>query len=228
MDKPGGIPTVSEPGGIRPTVAEFLMAERPELADIGKPGEAGICHRLDNETSGCLLVAKTSKAYQALRAQFDAEAIEKEYLALLLGATPEELKIARSIAHHPRRRNRMLVCDTADQARRYKALPALTVVHRTQLFPATDHRAVPYALCTITIRTGVRHQIRAHCAYAGFSIAGDRLYQTAADRRIDTLLHRRHFLHASQLTFQSPGAGHRITVRAPIPEDLQEILDSMT
>lgn len=228
IDKPARMPTLSEPGGLYPTVAALLLAQYPALADVAPHAEdAGIVHRLDNDTSGCLLVAKTRGAYAALRAQFDARTVQKEYHALLLGAVPDTLHCTAPIAHHPRKSHRMLVCDTRRVATEQQAQPAETLIECLTRVPIGRGRPSPYTLCRVTIRTGVRHQIRAHCAAAGYPVAGDRVYQNARARKDDTLPLSHHFLHAARLVFRAPSDGRSITVEAPLPQALQSVLQKM-
>lgn len=228
IDKPAGMPTLSTPDGVHPTVAELLLARYPALADAAPMAQdAGIVHRLDNDTSGCLLVAKTRGVYTALRAQFADRTVQKEYRALLLGAVPDTLHCTAPIAHHPRKPHRMLVCSTRADAARYKAQPAETRIERLTPFAIGPGRVAPYTLCRVTIRTGVRHQIRAHCAASGYPVAGDRLYQNARARKCDTLPLPHHFLHTSHLVFRSPTNGTLITVETPLPRELQTMLEKM-
>ncbi|MBI4365282.1 MAG: RluA family pseudouridine synthase [Deltaproteobacteria bacterium] len=216
LDKPAGMPCTIERGGRRPAVANWLLARDPALAAVGKPSDAGLVHRLDNGTSGCLLAAKTAEAYAGLRARFDAGAIRKEYLALLVGSVPEAVEWTQPIAHHPRDAKRML-CDS-------RGRPARTQLTRLEWFPARDGRVTPYSYCAVTIPTGVRHQIRAHAAAAGFPLAGDRLYQSTAVRRQDTVPLGRHFLHAHRLVFSHPTNGNSVHVESPLPLELAKIL----
>lgn len=228
IDKPAGVPTLSAPDGIHPTIAEWLLARDPALASAGpKPEEAGLLHRLDNGTSGCLLAAKTPTVYKVLRTQFDAHTVRKEYIALLLGATPARMRCTTPIAHHPRKPQRMLACGgTKAEVARYQTQPAETQIERLQLLPIGPRRPSPYSLCRVTITTGVRHQIRVHCAAEGYPLAGDRLYQNARSHKEDTLPLKHHFLHASRLGFIHPTTQQRIAFEAPLPADLQEVLDS--
>lgn len=228
IDKPAGVPTLSEPDGLHPTIAALLLARHPALADAAPhAADAGIVHRLDNDTSGCLLVAKTRGAYATLRAQFDARTVQKEYRALLLGAVPDTLQCTAPIAHHPRKAHRMLVCDTRRIATEQRAQPADTLIECLTRVPIGHGRPSPYTLCRVTIRTGVRHQIRAHCAAAGYPVAGDRVYQNARSRKGDTLPLPHHFLHAARLVFRAPSDGRSLTVEAPLPQELQIVLEKM-
>lgn len=227
IDKPAGMPTTAQRGGRRPTVAEFLVASFPALAPIGRPGEAGLCHRLDNDTSGCLLVAKTPEAFAACRAQFAARTVTKEYLALLLGLLPQRTHWTQPIAHHPQKPARMQIHATATGPRPEKAQPAETLVEALETFPSALDRPAPYSLCRVTISTGVRHQIRVHAAHAGYPIAGDRLYQSTSARQLDRLSLPRHFLHACHLVIRHPATGEPLAIESPLPPDLREILNHL-
>lgn len=221
VEKPAGLPCLPvrqagfpvRTGAARctPTLASILVEQWPSLTTLP---DFGIAHRLDNDTSGLLIVAKTSEVYAILREQFSSAGTgsprpHKEYTALVLGSPPDEGTINDSIAHHPRKKAKMVVDDGGRPAR-----TDYTVKKRYR----------DYTLLTVTIATGVRHQIRVHLASAGFPLAGDRLYQNQKKRAVDTLPLQRHFLHASRLAITHPATGRRMEWTSPLPEDLQEAL----
>lgn len=225
VDKPAGMPTMAAPRTDRPSLEAAIAAERPELGCIP---EHGIAHRLDNGTSGIVCIGKSVKAYNALRERFSTGAIVKRYSALVLGMPPAAGSIDAAIAHHPRKKTKMIVCESDVRALRLKARPAQTdfaavCVYR---YRAVDHVAT-YTLLDVAIRTGVRHQIRAHLAWRGHPIAGDRPYQNAGARRKDRLPLERHFLHARAVECAHPNDGRTVIIESPLPEDLASALALM-
>ncbi len=228
--KPGGMPAVSLKSGERGTLASWILDIYPEQAEIG-PGnrEAGLCHRLDNDTSGLMVAARTAQSYESLRAQFISGEIVKEYTALVIGIPPEECAIDAPIAHHPRKKAKMVVCDSAARADEWKGRPARTFFSVVKRYELNDKgRTTHYALVSVRIETGVRHQIRAHMAHVGHPLAGDWLYQNPAKRAADTLPLARHFLHCSRLSFRHPASGGLMSFTSPLPDELQDALNLMT
>jgi len=216
VNKPAGMASHGFSGKDSQTLANFLVAHRPDLLTIGKSRwEPGMVHRLDRETSGLVLVAKTQQAFDELRRQFRRREIKKIYWALVWGETEPAGTISFPIAHdaRDRRRMRVVVRDSAksrDQ-RSWKAM--------------TKYRALGtgkvMSLLEIDMATGVTHQIRVHLSAIGHPIVGDSLYG-AADSKPSGLT--RHFLHARLLQFHHPADGRQIRVESELPVDLQEVL----
>ena len=217
IDKPAGMPVHPLGAGERGTLAGALIARFPECARASPeaPLECGIAHRLDTETSGVILAARTAEAYKVLRARFAERQIDKHYAALVGGLPSDRGEIALPIAHHPTDAKRMVAC--ADEARqaRLKARPALTryVVERW---------IGDLALLDVAISTGVRHQIRVHLSAIGAPIAADQLYGGPAIEGLD-----RHFLHARRVDLRHPTSGVQLDIEAPLPEDLAQVLDRL-
>ncbi len=219
LDKPAGMATHGFSGRETTSLANFLMAEQPELCRVGKNRwEPGLVHRLDRETSGLVLVAKTQAAFERLRNQFRRHQIQKHYLALVWGITK-----ATGLISYP------LVHDTGDR-RRMGALVQSTprVKQRRGWQAVTRFRKLAQArgltLLEIEMETGVTHQIRVHLAAIGHPIVGDTLYG-AADSENFRL--QRHFLHARSLKFHPPESGVRVSVEAELPGELQRVLDEI-
>lgn len=210
VEKPGGLPTLPEEGGITPTFADMVKEHFPSL---GEQPECGIAHRLDNDTSGLITIGKTPESYEALRNMFQERKIKKGYIALVLGHPPDQGVVTTPIAHHPQKKKKMIV----DQGGR----PAKTIFRTVERYRSQD---TDYSLLTIEIESGVRHQIRAHLASLGNPIAGDRLYQNAQFRTQDTLPLSRHFLHAYSLSFPHPVTGELVNVTCDLSADLSKIL----
>jgi 23S rRNA pseudouridine1911/1915/1917 synthase len=180
----------------------------PELAAVGpQPREGGLVHRLDTDTSGLLLAARTDAAHAMLRAQFSARTVDKGYLALAAGELHAGGEIALPLAHDPRDPSRMMAISDPDYAEAHAARPAVT------RFMPIERRA-GLTLLEVEIPTGVMHQIRAHLAFIGHPLAGDALYGGPLVPGLD-----RHFLHAARLAFAHPD-GSRVRYESPLPADL--------
>lgn len=215
VDKPAGMATHGFSGKDSRTVANFLAAQRPALLGVGKSRwEPGLVHRLDVETSGLVLVAKSQSAYDQLRTQFRRHEISKTYWALVSGKTSNRGVIEFPLAHDRRDERRMSVVrqpSSHKEERRWRA--------------TTRYRKLGAArgmsLLEVEMATGVTHQIRAHLAAIGHPIVGDALY--GADHRENFGLQRQ-FLHARSLAFRHPEDGRMIRVDADLPVELKEIL----
>jgi 23S rRNA pseudouridine1911/1915/1917 synthase len=159
----------------------------------------GIVHRLDKDTSGVILVARTDAAHRALAAQFAGRTVEKVYLALVHGKVRADSgRITKPIARDPVRRTRMT-------ARLDSGREALTEYRVRQRFEK-------FTYLEVRIGTGRTHQIRVHLASIGHPVAGDRVYGAPAAERL--------FLHAWKIGFVSPASGDRVAVESPLPEGL--------
>lgn len=214
IDKPAGIPVHPLKSDQNQSIANGLAHHNPALDGIGQPLEAGIVHRLDNDTSGVLIAAKTPEIYERLRQTWNGQSVLKEYTALVVGVLPAHRVITSRVAHHPSNTRKMVVSDEGREAQ--------TEFWRTKLY----RQGGEYSLASVQIKTGVRHQIRVHLASLGFPIVGDKLYQNPAKRKEDRLKAPRHFLHLSRVELPHPMSGKPIEIRSPLPKDLQLILPS--
>jgi len=206
LEKPAGMPSHA----LRPeetgTVANFLLAHFPETASVGAgPLEPGIVHRLDTETSGVLLVARTAAAYAALRQQFAAHRVRKEYVVVVEGTVVAAGAIRTPLAHAAHNRRKMRVAAPEAPGAR----PA-----DTRYRPLADGNG--RTLLAVRIRTGVMHQIRAHLASIGHPVVGDVLYGGSRGGAEAA----RHLLHAVSLRFEHPETGALLTVVSPMPDEL--------
>jgi len=219
LAKPAGVPTHPLRAGERGALASALVARFPECLGVGDdPREGGMAHRLDIDTSGVVLAARTRAAWQALREQFRAHTVDKRYLALC-AAAPEVVVRAGAagevdvpIAHDRSDRRRARVCAEHEAAVKYQAQAAQTrwrVVREVAL----PRREQPLWLVEAEARTGRMHQVRAHLAYAGLPLVGDALYGAGTSP-----IGERHFLHAEAISFDHPLTGVRMTLRAPLPQ----------
>ena len=217
FDKPAGIPV--QPLSCRETgtLMNAVVAAHPECLDVGvddSPLMAGALHRIDADTSGLVLVARTDAAYAALREQFAAQTVEKTYLALVEGAVAIGGTLENDLVHDPTlpfcrmidfRHNRL----THAQCARLRPMHAVT------RFNPIGHVTVENeerTLLEVTIFTGVTHQIRAQLALAGMHIVNDRLYGAfAVEDQVG------HCLHALAAKFHHPTSGEDVVIRTPLP-----------
>ena len=226
VDKPAGAPSASLKSGEEGTVAAWLLKLHPEQGSLPKGElEAGLVNRLDNETSGIIVAARTLDAYEKLRSQFADGSARKEYAALIVGHAPDAWAIDAPIAHHPNKKRKMVACESEERAREWKGRRAST---RLKTLERYEFEGSEYTLVSIGISTGVRHQIRVHLAHIGHPIAGDGIYRNPKKQAEDPLKLDKHFLHASRLTIAHPTSGKPVTFESPLPEDLQSALNRLT
>jgi 23S rRNA pseudouridine1911/1915/1917 synthase len=215
VDKPAGMPAHALRPDETETVANFLLAHDPTLAGVGRSHtEPGIVHRLDTDTSGVLLAARTADAYQALRRQFGEQTVTKNYLALVDGDVAVAGVLRAPLAHNQRDRRRMRVCSGAERAAGLRL--AVTAYRPIERFSS-------YTLLAVRMRTGVRHQIRVHLASIGHPIVGDRLYGCASLQGVLP----GHCLHACRLGFTHPATGKPMRVTSPLPGGWIGVLEAL-
>ena len=208
VDKPAGMFVHPSPGHETGTLTDALLKRCPSMAGVGSAERPGVVHRLDADTSGVMVLAKTQRAYLKLRELFESHRdIRKTYLAVCHGApTPKEGRLETTIGRKPWDAKRMAV-DVPDGKR---AVTEWTVLGRQG----------PVALVEFRIETGRTHQIRVHAAHLGHPLAGDPLYGDAAkDRRLRTRPVRT-LLHAVELALPHPVTGRRLTFAAEPPADI--------
>src|SRR6478609_8842279 len=199
VDKPAGMVVHPAPGNWTGTLVNALKGRGGSLSPADEEGREGIVHRLDKETSGLLLVAKTDRAHKVLGAALQARTITRRYAVLSWGHLAEErITIERPIARDPRDRKRMAVVSTGRAAR--------TDLTRLARFDSAD-------LLRAHLFTGRTHQIRVHLASTGHPVVGDDTYGGGGGRKLMGLGPRRHFLHAAWLVFRHPVSGDGIDVR---------------
>ncbi len=208
VDKPAGMVVHPAPGHPRGTLANALLAHVPGIS-VGGSQRPGIIHRLDKDTSGLIVAAKTDRGRTALVTQWEDRSVEKTYLALASGSVADqEAIIDAPIGRDPKNRQRMAVMRSGR--------PAVTHFHVVERFPNST-------LLEVSIETGRTHQIRVHLAFIGHPVVGDRLYGGA--RPTDPHLERQ-FLHASALAFHLPD-GEPMRLEAPLPGDLRAALEEL-
>jgi 23S rRNA pseudouridine1911/1915/1917 synthase len=213
VDKPAGVVVHPGAGNARGTLVHGLLARYPDLAGVGEPERPGIVHRLDRETSGLLMVARTVDAYHDLVAQLSSRTVDRRYEALAWGAFDTTAgRIDGPIGRSRRHPTRMAV--TAD------GRPALTDYRVL----ATFHEPVEVCHLECRLHTGRTHQIRVHLRSIGHAVVGDDQYGGVRQ----SLPVPRLWLHAETLGFTHPGTGERLTFTSPLPDDLLEVLGRLS
>jgi len=199
VDKPPGLVVHPAPGHWRGTLMNGLLHARPDSRRLPR---AGIVHRLDKDTSGLLMVARSERAFERLTAQVAARAVHRQYLAVVQGQTPERFSVDAAIGRDPRDRLRMAVvpADRGKEAR----------THCLRLAQTGSH-----ALLHCELETGRTHQIRVHLSHRGHPLVGDALYGGKAVKGF-----ARQALHAWRLALPHPVSGASLSVRSPPPADL--------
>jgi 23S rRNA pseudouridine1911/1915/1917 synthase len=215
VDKPAGLVVHPSPGHhdgdtlVNALLARAGGAEYGGIAGVARPG---IVHRLDRDTSGLLMVAKHDAAQHSLMAQLKARRVRKTYLALVAGDVAAAVgRIEAPIGRDPKHRTRMAVVPDGR--------PSTTGYRVRERFPG-------WTLLELDLVTGRTHQIRVHLDGIGHPVAGDPVYGTGTSRRGPDGLDRL-FLHAWRLELVSPSDGHLIRATAPLPDELEAVLDRL-
>jgi 23S rRNA pseudouridine1911/1915/1917 synthase len=203
VDKGAGLVVHPARGHREGTLSQLLAG----VAAGGDEGRPGIVHRLDRDTSGLLVVARSEEAHGLLQAALAQRRVEREYVALVVGRPPARTgTIEAPIGRDPQVRTRMAIGGNAPREARThftleRALPGFTLLH-------------------VRLETGRTHQIRVHMQAIGHPVAGDPEYGAPGVLGLE-----RQFLHAARLAFEHPLSGERIEVRSPLPEDLARALE---
>ncbi len=214
-------PAAGAPSGTLANALAYHFRQLPTGGDGSGGGERpGIVHRLDRDTSGLMVVAKTEAAHESLSDQFRAREVFKSYAALVHGRVAEERgRIEEPLARDPRHKTRMAV------VRGGRA--ALSLYHIRQPYDR-------FTFLDVRIKTGRTHQIRVHLAWLKHPVVGDKVYGGGRDNTVPDVRQRaavnalgRQFLHAEQLAFTHPRTLERLRFRAALPPDLQRVLDAL-
>jgi 23S rRNA pseudouridine1911/1915/1917 synthase len=208
VDKAAGLVVHPGAGHAGGTLVNGLLARYPEMSGVGEPARPGIVHRLDRDTSGLLVAARTQEAYEGLVAALAGRRVRRRYDALVLGTPTSPSGVVEApVGRSPRARTRMAVTAGGKPARtRYDVV-------------ATWTDPVPVARLSCTLETGRTHQIRVHLAAIDLPVLGDATYG-----RPDPLGVERPMLHAAELAFDHPVSGERIDVSSPLPADFAGVL----
>jgi 23S rRNA pseudouridine1911/1915/1917 synthase len=215
VNKPAGLVVHPAVGHADGTLVNALLAHAPELAQLPR---AGIVHRLDMDTSGILVVARTLAAHHHLVAQLQARSIKREYVALCIGAMTGGGTVDAPMGRHPRQRKKMAVLAAGGKA-------AITHYRVAQRFG--HHTRI-----TVNLETGRTHQIRVHMAHRNYPLIGDPLYggrpripKGASDELIDMLRNfPRQALHARALGLIHPDSTEPVQFECPLPDDILDLI----
>mgnify|MGYP001566634087 FL=1 len=210
VDKAAGMVVHPAPGNWTGTLVNALKGRGQPLADGAGEERAGLVHRLDKDTSGLMVVAKTDRALRVLSKAIAERRVMRRYAALCWGHLPDDaVSVDKPLARDPNDRLRMAVVATGRTAR--------TDFARLARFMSTD-------LLRCHLHSGRTHQIRVHLASIGHPVVGDDTYGGGGARRVVGLPPQRHFLHAAWLVFTHPVSGERLEFRSPLPEELRQSL----
>lgn len=221
VDKPAGMVVHCGAGATRGALTNALVYHFRELSSAGGRMRPGIVHRLDKQTSGIIVVAKTDVAHRALAEQFESRKVKKRYVALIFGHAPGEGEIDAPIGRDPHNRVKMVVRrDGSGRA----AVTRYTLRERFGLFSLLD----------VFPKTGRTHQIRVHLAHIKHPVVGDKLYSagresTIPDAKIRKLVAGldRQFLHAAEISIIHPATHARSNFQSPLPPELENFLASL-
>jgi len=218
VNKPPGLVIHPAPGHAEHTLVNALLSHcAGKLSGIGGVARPGIVHRLDKDTSGCVVVAKNDRAHAALAAQFAGRSVEKYYEAVVCGAPPRPSgEITGAIARHPTQRKRMAVVEGRGRAAR--------TTYRTL------QRLRDSTLLELRLHTGRTHQIRVHLRHIGCPVVGDEVYGKNPNRRLRAATGYeapRQLLHAARLVFAHPSGGRRLELTAPRHTDFTVALQRL-
>ena len=210
INKPAGLVVHPGAGQRDHTLVNALLFHFPTLSGIGGKERPGIVHRLDKDTTGCLVVARTDQAHRSLSAQFAARTVEKIYLAVVGGKLPKRAgTVEEKIGRHPIHRQRMST--TSSRGRPAK----------------TDYRVLnssdEMSLVECRLHSGRTHQIRVHLHHLGHAVLGDKVYGSRLAKSFP-----RQMLHAWKLGFQHPASGQWKQFEAPLPRDFQDAIAALS
>ncbi|HEY8888584.1 MAG TPA: 23S rRNA pseudouridine(1911/1915/1917) synthase RluD [Gallionella sp.] len=214
INKPVGLVVHPGSGNWEGTLLNALLHYAPQLAEVPR---AGIVHRLDKDTSGLLVVAKTIPAQTALVRQLEARSVQREYLALVHGELTRAGKVDAPIGRHPTQRVKMAVVENGKAA--------VTHYEIEKKFPSCT-------LLRCRLETGRTHQIRVHLARIGHPLVGDSVYLKGPQKCVPQLRalltgFPRQALHATRLALEHPVSGERVEWQVPLPQDMQQLLQEI-
>jgi len=198
------------------TLVNALLFRYGPGFSVGSSVRPGIVHRLDRDTSGVMVIARTDRAYDSLVRQFKGRKIRKKYIALVQGEIKKNQELETFFGRHPYLRKKMSVLGGVDKGRK-----ALTVIN-------IKEKMKGYTFLDVFPKTGRTHQIRVHLAYLGYPILGDLVYTSKRTRKQEACIFvKRHMLHAQSIGFYHPVSEKFVEFKVPIPEDMQEVIDKI-
>jgi 23S rRNA pseudouridine1911/1915/1917 synthase len=230
VNKPAGMTVHAGAGNASGTMVNALLGRGQSLSQLGDALRPGIVHRLDKETSGVILVAKTDAAHARLGESFRQRTVNKTYIALVQGSFDTTRgRIELAIGRDPIKRVRM----AAEQKtwRGTKTAPRINNAREARTDWRTLLTIAATTLLEVQLHTGRTHQIRVHFSTLKHPVVGDTLYGAAAQLQVrDTTLPPlgRNFLHAAKIAFSHPRTGERIEIRAPLPVELRDFLHTLS
>lgn len=208
INKPSGLVVHPGSGNKNNTLVNGLLEYTNNLSDINGEERPGIVHRLDKDTSGLMLVAKSNKAHQILTEDFQKHTVKREYYALIKGVFPHNTAIIDApIGRDEKNRKKMTV--TAKNSK--KAITHLTVIKRYK----------DYTLVKLVLETGRTHQIRVHLSYIGYPVVNDPLYSNKNATSFGQ------FLHSKTITFTHPITKKEMHFECKLPREFQEFIDKL-
>jgi len=209
INKPAGMVVHPALGHASGTLVQAVLGYAPEVEGVGGVKRPGLVHRLDQNTSGVILLAKNDRAHQILQDQFRDRLVNKDYLTLVDGRPPTpQGRVEVAIGRDPKYRQRMAPVLERD------GKEAISEYFTEEIFPS-------HTFIRVSILTGRTHQIRIHMAFLGCPVVGDTVY----GRKRPTVNTNRQFLHAFRLSIHIPGEKEKRTFEAPLAKELVEILD---
>jgi 23S rRNA pseudouridine1911/1915/1917 synthase len=209
--KPAGLVVHAGAGHPDGTLVNGLLAKFPEIATVGDEYRPGIVHRLDRDTSGLMVAARSARAYESLVEQISTRTVERRYVALVWGALSSPRGVIDApIGRSTSRRTRMAVRESGKAA-------------RTEYEVRVAYDLPVCALLDCRLETGRTHQIRVHLSAIGHPIVGDGTYGGARE----AIALDRPFLHAAQLAFDQPSTGERLSFEDPLPSELAAVIDQL-
>lgn len=208
VNKPSGLVVHPGSGNYDNTLVNGLMYYTNSLSDVNGEERPGIVHRIDKDTSGLLMVAKTNEAHQILTEYFKNKEVKREYLALITGVFPHETAtIDAPIGRDPKDRKKMTV--TADNSK--EAVTHLKVIKRYR----------EHTLVSLKLETGRTHQIRVHMKYIGYPVFNDPVYTNKKTTEFGQ------FLHSYKMEFDHPITKEHMSFECPMPTEMQEFINSL-
>lgn len=219
IDKPANLVVHPGAGHKQDTLSNALIGKYPQIREVGDPARPGIVHRLDEDTSGLIVTAKTQAGFDYMKDLFRTREITKEYITLVHGIPAKMHDIINAPLERASSQQKMRVLGpdhTSEDAK--DAVTEYRVVETNEKSDGVDKMA----LLRVKLHTGRTHQIRAHMAHIGHPVVGDQVYG-GTFKSADQSLINRQFLHAAQLQFKLPN-GTNLDLASELPEDLKQVL----